>query len=131
MSAVVQAALGKKVGQSLKVKEVEDDAPLLVSPAHNLEEEVGVPVVVGEVPDLVDHQQAGAVAVVVEPLVEAAGGLLAAEVEEHLRRGCRQKPRSLLRARRSDPFAALPVRPWLRLVQEGSQCVLQCRCSLQ
>jgi hypothetical protein len=36
-------------------------AAFLVAAAEDLEEEVGVPVVVGQVPDLVDHDQAGSV----------------------------------------------------------------------
>jgi hypothetical protein len=57
MRAVVQAAFGKTGGPVAKGQvRGEDDAALLVPAAHDLEEEVGISVVVGEVPDLVAHQ---------------------------------------------------------------------------
>src|SRR3954451_23388893 len=51
----------------------EDDALVLVAAADDLEEEVGVAVVEGEIADLVDAQEAGA-AVVAESVLEGASG---------------------------------------------------------
>ncbi len=65
----------------------EDEALALVAAAHDLEEEVGVAVVVGEVADLVDHEKTRSRAVVAEALVEGARALLCTEIEEQLGSG--------------------------------------------
>src|SRR5947209_14596432 len=61
----------------------EDDALVLVATTHDLEEEVGVAVVEGEIADLVDAQETGAT-VVAESVLERACGFLGGEIEEHL-----------------------------------------------
>jgi hypothetical protein len=56
----------------------QDQAAPFVAPADDLEEEVGGAGLVGQVPDLVDDEQAAG-RVVVEPPAEGAGRLLAAD----------------------------------------------------
>ena len=84
MSAMALPALGKMVGQSREgqVGREHETLPFVPS-ADDLEEEVGGAGVVGEVPELVEDQEAP-LAVVVEPAREAARGLLAAEIEQEL-----------------------------------------------
>jgi hypothetical protein len=64
----------------------EHEALLLVAPADDLEEQVSVPVVEGEIADLVEDEEAD-LRVVLQATIESAGGLLRAEVEQELRGG--------------------------------------------
>jgi len=58
MSAVAVAAFGKMLGHSLKGKfVVRTRLTAFVAPADDLEEEVGGPRVVGEIPDLINHEE--------------------------------------------------------------------------
>ena len=59
---------------------------MFIAAADDLEEEIGGVRIVGEVANLVDGEQGGA-GVVAEPAFEGAGGLLAIEIEQQVRRG--------------------------------------------
>ena len=61
----------------------DEQGAVLVAAADELEEEVGGASVVGEVSELIDHEQRGA-GVVAEAAFEGAGGLLSVEVEEEV-----------------------------------------------
>src|SRR5690606_29522781 len=67
----------------------EHEALSLVTTADDLEEEIGVAVIEGEIAELVDDEEA-LLGVVPEAPLEAATGLLGAEIEEHLRGGGEQ-----------------------------------------
>ena len=74
------AAFGKTVPQSLNARLVVEERPPLVAAAHYLEEEIGGPVVEGQIPDLVNEDQARLDAVPQPPL-QGPGRLLAAEIQ--------------------------------------------------
>ena len=61
----------------------QDEAPLFIAAAHDLEEEIRVAVVVREVPELIDDHE-GSPAVVAEPGIESTGRVLAGEIEKEL-----------------------------------------------
>ena len=96
----------------------DDDAPALVAAGDHLEEQVGVAVVIGEVADLVDDEQAGAVAVVAQPLVEGAGRLLGAEVEQELGSSRGGSPLSWSR---SDAAPIQPLSPTLKAAFDAQE----------
>ena len=78
---------GRPVGECQVCRE--DQAFPFVAPADDLEEQVGGARVVGQIAQLVEHQES-ALAVGVQAAGKAAGGLLAAEIEQQLGGGGEQ-----------------------------------------